>query len=131
VILYSLGSENQPKIDLFELLLQPRDVLLLCSDGLTRHVADEEIAEILGNESPEMAASKLIELANQRGGEDNISAAVIHFNGYAESATAVTKPQATATRQPQANKQFLWVYTGVLAIVLIFLILLTWLVLRV
>lgn len=130
VILYSLGSENQPKIDLFELLLQPKDILLLCSDGLTRHVADEEIAEILGAETPEMAATKLVELANQRGGEDNISAGVILFNGYADSATAVVQPQA-ATMQPQANKQFLWVYTGFLAIVLVFLILLTWLVLRV
>jgi len=104
VILYSLGSENQPKIDLFELKLQPRDILLLCSDGLTRHVSDDEISEVLVDTTPKSATKKLIKLANQRGGEDNISAVVIHFDGYADGDTAVTQIDTIVTAEPQPNR---------------------------
>jgi serine/threonine protein phosphatase PrpC len=134
VILYSLGSENQPKIDLFEEMLLPGDILLLCSDGLTRHVTDDEISDILNQETPESAKNKLIQLANQRGGEDNISVIVIQYDGYLDKETAVAKTTPTAeipVDEAQANKALLWVYTGFLAAVLVFLIFITWLVLRV
>lgn len=131
VILYSLGSENQPKIDLFELTLEPKDILLLCSDGLTRHVADEEISKILSETSPKSATKKLIDLANNRGGEDNISVIVIQYETSPIGDTAVAQPQTAALAPPQTNQRFLWVYTGFLAVVLIFLIFITWLVLRV
>ena len=77
VILYSLGSEKRPPIDLFEVELEPGDLLLLCSDGLTRHLADAEIAEIVGRELPAEAVEVLVGLARERGGEDNITVAVI------------------------------------------------------
>lgn len=131
VILYSLGSENQPKIDLFELTLEPNDILLLCSDGLTRHVADDEISKILSETSPKSATKKLIDLANKRGGEDNISVIVIHYEAFPIGDTAVVQPQTAALATLQTNQRFLWVYTGFLAVVLIFLIFITWLVLRV
>ncbi len=77
VILYSLGSERRPPIELFEVVLEEGDLLLLCSDGLTRHVADEEISVILGRELAEVAADTLVGLARERGGEDNITVAVV------------------------------------------------------
>ena len=67
VILYSLGSERDPRIDLYELALQPGDQILLCSDGLTRHVSDDELAIILGEQDPEEATAALVRLANERG----------------------------------------------------------------
>jgi len=53
--------------------LQKDDILLLCSDGLTDLVSDEEIAKILAAQPLENAADRLIDLANQRGGHDNIT----------------------------------------------------------
>ncbi|MCP4424919.1 MAG: Stp1/IreP family PP2C-type Ser/Thr phosphatase, partial [Chloroflexi bacterium] len=79
VILYSLGSEKEPKIDIFELTAEPGDILILCSDGLTRHVYDEEIEAILAEQEPSSATQTLIDLANMRGGEDNISVAVLRY----------------------------------------------------
>ena len=77
VILYSLGSEKRPPIDLYEVALESGDLILLCSDGLTRHVSDDEIAAILGRELPDAAVETLVRLARERGGEDNITVAVI------------------------------------------------------
>ena len=52
----------------------PRDVILLCSDGLTRHVSDEEIRETLESlHSAEQATKALVDLALERGGEDNVT----------------------------------------------------------
>lgn len=77
VILYSIGSESRPPIDLFEIDLAPGDLLLLCSDGLTRHVDDNEIAAILLAAPPDDAADALVQLACERGGEDNITVAIV------------------------------------------------------
>lgn len=131
VILYSLGSENKPKIDLFTLTLLPGDIVLLCSDGLTRHVADREINDILGQKPPDEATDLLTQMARQRGGEDNISVVVIRY-GAAESKgaadTAVTRAHYAPT---QPHRSFLWLYTGFLAVFMILLIFIAWLVLRV
>jgi protein phosphatase len=79
VILFSLGSERTPKIDLFELSLKPNDRLVMCSDGLVRHVEDEEIETVVGQQPASEATETLISLANERGGQDNISVGVLHF----------------------------------------------------
>ncbi len=59
------------------ILLQPDDILLLCSDGLTDLVSDEEINATLSAQPIEAAARGLIDLANQRGGHDNITLIVL------------------------------------------------------
>lgn len=140
VILYSLGSERTPKIDLFEETLETGDILFLCSDGLTRHVADEEIALVLSEDSPDKAASRLISKANERGGEDNISVAVIRYE--AETAVSAktssqprTQPLVMSSGMPVnedgLNRPALWVYTLALGLVQAALIFLVWLLLRV
>lgn len=140
VILYSLGSERSPKIDLFEQTLEKGDILFLCSDGLTRHVTDAEIALTLNEESPEQASTALIRKANDRGGEDNISVAVIHYDG--EPAVAPRKSASPKTRPLVAidnaaadvlilNRPLLWLYTIALGLVQTILTFLVWLLLRV
>ena len=128
VILYSLGSERLPKIDLFELSWQPGDILVLCSDGLTKHVSDEEMSAIIGRETPQAAANELIQLANHRGGEDNISVVLIR---YAAQAAGRVISQAATTTTSGTGRLLLWLYTIVLSLVQSFLILLVWLLLRV
>lgn len=143
VILYSLGSERSPKIDLFEQTLQKNDILFLCSDGLTRHVTDAEIALTLSEESPEQAATSLIHKANERGGEDNISVAIIRYEAETavspqKSVPARTRPLIVADATVAAgahtmvlNRPLLWAYTVTLGLVQTILILLVWLLLRV
>ena len=54
-----------------------QDVLLLCTDGLTKHVSDSEIAEVLrSGESSETMSRKLVDLALERGGSDNITVVI-------------------------------------------------------
>ena len=52
------------------------DILLMCSDGLTNMLRDEEIAEII-NENPNEACNILVDKANEKGGLDNITAVII------------------------------------------------------
>ncbi|MEM8857687.1 MAG: Stp1/IreP family PP2C-type Ser/Thr phosphatase [Chloroflexota bacterium] len=85
IILQSIGSEQAPVVDIFKLSLQENDSLLLCSDGLTNHVSDDEIAEIVTNETPDEATQMLIDLANQRGGHDNITVLVLTYGASAPS----------------------------------------------
>jgi serine/threonine protein phosphatase PrpC len=134
VILYSIGSEKNPQIDLFEVDLDPGDKILMCSDGLTRHVADQEICDILGSEDLDTAANHLIQLANERGGQDNISAAIIDFGEsladtvIEESAPRVVMPLLGTNGQTAArSRKFLVPYTIFLSIVEAILIVMAWL----
>lgn len=65
--------EGQPERGEEGILLEKGDILLLCSDGLTDLVSDEEIRDTLGSLELEAAGASLIDLANQRGGHDNIT----------------------------------------------------------
>ncbi len=57
--------------------LRPEDVLLICSDGLWGQVRDSEILDAVENKSAEQAGRKLIELARERGGPDNITVEIL------------------------------------------------------
>jgi protein phosphatase len=81
VLLRALGAQEEIEVDAEEHTLFPRDILLLCSDGLTRMVTDPEIAGTLQSETdPMRAAEKLIALANERGGPDNITVVIARLD---------------------------------------------------
>ncbi len=81
VLLRALGAQPEIEVDAEEHILFPRDVLLLCCDGLTRMVTEPEIAGTLQAETnPTSAAEKLIALANERGGLDNITVIVVRLD---------------------------------------------------
>ena len=78
VLYRALGQAEDLDVDVYEVRLQANDRLVLCSDGLTRHVKAHEISDIvLVNRDPEVASQLLIDLANARGGEDNVSVIII------------------------------------------------------
>ena len=80
VLLRALGAHPEVEIDVDEVEIVPRDVLLLCSDGLTRMVTEPEIAGALQAETvPSTAAERLIALANENGGIDNVTVIVVRF----------------------------------------------------
>jgi PPM family protein phosphatase len=75
IITRALGPEPSVKVDTMTYLAKDGDVFLLCSDGLTTMVTDEEIRKILlGARSLRSAVNKLVDAANGRGGRDNITA---------------------------------------------------------
>ncbi|MGB7281362.1 MAG: Stp1/IreP family PP2C-type Ser/Thr phosphatase [Candidatus Acidiferrum sp.] len=78
VLLRALGALPDVEVDTDEHILFARDILMICCDGLTRMVTEPEIAGTLQAETdPTKAAEKLIELANERGGVDNITVIVV------------------------------------------------------
>jgi len=82
IILQALGPDPKVKVDLTHQELRRGDVLVLCSDGLSGQVKKEEIAETVGRASDlAQACDRLIALANQRGGPDNITVIVARFDG--------------------------------------------------
>ncbi len=151
VILYSLGSERKPKIDLFDVDLETGDIIILCSDGLTRHVSDEEINDMIGKYPPNASADRLIRLANNRGGEDNISVILIHYGAtrsqhssstdiddeheeddeYVVSTNTAVASTVTQKTVPAQHGRLLWLYTIALAIVMAAIIFFVWFILRV
>jgi len=77
VITRSIGAPGVVHPDLFEEDIRVGDIWVLCSDGLTTYVGDIEILKIAGSHAPSEAARQFIELANGRGGRDNITVFVI------------------------------------------------------
>ncbi|MBN2469934.1 MAG: Stp1/IreP family PP2C-type Ser/Thr phosphatase [Anaerolineae bacterium] len=88
VLYRALGQTPDTTADVYDRYLKAGDRIVLCSDGLTRHVAPRELADIVLEETrPESATQRLIDLANKRGGEDNISIVVIYLEHTADSTT--------------------------------------------
>lgn len=72
----ALGMFESSEVEQKTVSLIVGDIVLLCSDGLTRHVEDEEILEGVAGRTPAEAGRHLVDLANERGGQDNISVIV-------------------------------------------------------
>jgi protein phosphatase len=85
-----LGADSEVEPEAVARTLRANERLLLCSDGLPRHLSDAELARIVGDAAtPETACEQLIALANARGGRDNLSAFVV-----------AAAPLASATSSP-------------------------------
>jgi len=81
VILRSLGVQSSVEVDVTPIASEPGDRYLLCSDGLSSVVPEPEIAAVLARNRPAAAASLLVDMANQRGGPDNVTVQVIQIPG--------------------------------------------------
>lgn len=81
VITRSIGME-QVEPDIYRVPLEAGDRLVLCTDGLTTHVLDEAIAETVRSHSPSAAAQRLVEMALEEGGSDNVTVIVVHVLGF-------------------------------------------------
>ncbi len=106
VITRSIGAAATVVPDFYEERAQVGDIWVLCSDGLTGHVQEGEILQIAGSQFPSEAVRQLVELANARGGRDNITVFVVSvrelltpdghlYNSHAED--AAQSPDAYAS----------------------------------
>jgi len=108
MITRALGIEPTVEVDLYPIQVHDGDRLLLCSDGLTGMVSEDDIEEVLTEErDPNQAARRLIDMANAGGGIDNITVLIVDLVD-AESATAalpiVTDDQPAAPEAPPAEE---------------------------
>lgn len=79
----SLGGPPPVDVDTFVRTLHPGDRLLICSDGLNSMIEDSAIEEVLATEQdPNIACQRLIDLANEAGGHDNITTIVVDITDY-------------------------------------------------
>jgi protein phosphatase len=87
VITRAIGTQQTVTEEFLEMATEPGDVFLLCSDGLTREVTEEEIATVLGERNLgvgndlDHAVDRLLEEANEAGGRDNITCLLVYVPG--------------------------------------------------
>lgn len=72
-----MGIEETVQPDVCEIQCFDGDIIILCSDGLTDFLKPKEILEVLVNNRPDKACQKLVDMANERGGDDNITIIVL------------------------------------------------------
>lgn len=106
VLVRALGTEPDVPLDEQDVGLLDGDRLLLCSDGLTGMITEEQIQAILGatEGAPQEAADRLVTAANHAGGVDNITVVVLDVlpdDGADEGAAVVAPPRAATTHAEQ------------------------------
>ncbi len=96
VITRALGTEPDVDVDTFTVEAEPEDVFLICSDGLTDMISNEEILSLVaGSSDLEAAARGLVDAANAGGGEDNITVVLFQIAGAEAGEQTVRIPAAT------------------------------------
>jgi PPM family protein phosphatase len=99
IITRSLGSDERPLVDMWVFPPQPGEQFLVCSDGLTGELSDEQIAELmLGAASAREAAAVLVSAAVQAGGHDNVTVIVVRPDDPADGPVDEdTSPRSVAS----------------------------------
>ena len=78
LITRAVGAEKEIRVDFFDETLADGDLVLMCTDGLTSMVEEKQIEEVLASAvSLQEKANRLVELANDNGGRDNITIIII------------------------------------------------------
>jgi len=78
IITRSVGFEEEVQVDVMGVIIEPADVYLLCSDGLANMLEDKEIHElVLNTPNFQDVPKRLVDMANERGGDDNITVIVV------------------------------------------------------
>ena len=99
----AVGAQDQLVVDQYRSFLRDGDAVLLCSDGLTKEVNDEEVAAIMDDYDCDEASDELVELSLERGARDNVTVAVIRFEattGFTDHDADDTAVNYGLTRRP-------------------------------
>ncbi len=99
VITRSLGTQPDVEVDVFRELIQPGDTLVLCSDGLSGLISDEELMRIVEQSVPQESVYHLVERANENGGPDNITAIVVQVHEVGVEPPGVLNPALVGGRE--------------------------------
>jgi protein phosphatase len=85
----AIGTDETVEPDICEIPYFTNDIIVICSDGLSGYVAPNEILDATNNNSSKQACRYLLDLANERGGDDNISVVIIKIKKAHSNATGV------------------------------------------
>jgi len=97
ILTRALGVDDDVRVDEAMIEVRPGDRILLCSDGLTGMVPEEDMRRILSeHRDPQEAADALVDAANEAGGQDNITAVVVDVE---DSDASAAEDRATSTRR--------------------------------
>lgn len=81
ILTRALGIEEVAKPDVKKIALEPKTRFLLCTDGITHHISDEELQDILTEEpDPQTACDRLKDLCYERGARDNLTALIVNVD---------------------------------------------------
>ena len=105
IITRALGPEPDVEVDTYTLSSRPGDLFMICSDGLTSMISDDEVASILRSASSlAEVADELVRAANQSGGKDNITVILFRLDeGEGESAGPDTEPHPVVDQETIAG----------------------------
>ena len=105
VLTRALGVEPAVDVDVIQIAPENNDRYLLCSDGLPREASDDQIAAILSRfPDPSEAAKELVELANSRGGSDNVTVVVVDVQSNEQSPdTLIIVPGPATSASPESS----------------------------
>ncbi len=99
VITRCLGTQAEVDVDVFHEELNQGDSLVLCTDGLSAMVSEEELQGIVHQFVPQESVYHLVERANENGGPDNITAIVVRVNEVGEEPAGVRHPVRVGGRE--------------------------------
>jgi serine/threonine protein phosphatase PrpC len=91
VITRAIGVNDRPELDIKGGSLEPGDIFVICSDGLTNHVRDEEILALASENPPQRACDLLVGLTLDRGASDNVTVVAVHYDPAAASSSRSTQ----------------------------------------
>jgi protein phosphatase len=86
VITRAIGTYDEPELEITNGMLEPGDIFVICSDGLTNHVDDREILALANGNPPQRACDLLIDLTLDRGATDNVTTVAVRFDPSAPAA---------------------------------------------
>jgi protein phosphatase len=98
VLTRAVGTERSVKADICEIQCFRDDIIIISSDGLNDKVSPEELLEIVRNITPQAACQNLVDLANDRGGDDNITVIVLHVKMVKNSQRKINRLLALIKR---------------------------------
>lgn len=105
VITRSIGTQSTVELDLFAEEARSGDRWVLCSDGLTGHVADDEILRIASEQAPSEACRQLVEVACARGGRDNVTVLVLAIREMAAPRVDDAAPSGQPAEETRAEAE--------------------------
>ncbi len=111
VVLQSIGNKDAVKVAVSMFQLKAHDALLLCTDGLSNYLRSDELCQISSSLSPENACWRLVQIAKERGGQDNITLILAKFHGdsltnetHVERLTKALKPLSVFDPEEEIEK---------------------------
>lgn len=103
VITRSVGFEREVLVDGNAVTVQPGDCFILCSDGLSNYLEGPELAQVMTANFYRAVPSLLVEIANQRGGDDNITVVLVHAANDVAGEEPAARLGGAAERAPEVG----------------------------